>query len=250
MALPAQPAALVTGASSGIGFAIADMLGEEGYGLTIAARRAAKLDAAHELLSGKGFEVQRFAGDLGDPDHIRAVVEGHSGQFGRLDVLVNNAGMGISGRAGEVTDRDIALQMRTNLESIIFFYREALPLLLASGAEHGRALVVNMASMSGKEAEAGLGVYSATKYGVVGYTEAMNRELAPLGVRSTALCPGLVDTPMTDFLKDQIPAESMIQTRDISEAVRYLLRTSRGCLIPEVQIQQPDPPRLELAALS
>jgi NAD(P)-dependent dehydrogenase (short-subunit alcohol dehydrogenase family) len=226
------------------------MLGEEGYGITIASRRPAKLEAAYELLSAKGYEVEQLAGDLGDPEHISAVVRGHSRRFGRLDVLVNNAGMGISGRAGEVTDKDIALQIRTNLASVIFFYREALSLLLASGAQQGRALVVNMASMSGKEAEAGLGVYSATKYGVVGYTEAMNRELAPRGVRSTAICPGLVDTPMTDFLKDEVSADSMIQTADISEAVRYLLRTSRGCLIPEMQIQQPDPPRLDLGVSS
>ena len=94
----AERAAIVTGASSGIGLAIADMLGEEGYGLTIAARRPEKLDAAAEQLRAKGYDVQHIAGNLGDEGTIASVVERHQDRFGRLDVLVNNAGVWMTSR--------------------------------------------------------------------------------------------------------------------------------------------------------
>ena len=94
----------------------------------------------------------------------------------------------------------------------------------AAAAEHRNALVVNTSSISGKRGEAWLSVYSATKHGVVGWTEAMNKELSSQGIKSTALCPAFVDTPMTDFVKGHVPAEDMIRPEDIAEAVRYLLQ--------------------------
>jgi short-subunit dehydrogenase len=82
-------------------------------------------------------------------------------------------------------------------------------------------------------------VYSATKHAVVGWTEAMNKELGPQGIKSTALCPAFVDTPMTDFVKEHVKAEEMIRPEDISEAVRYLLRVSPHCVIPEMMFVRP-----------
>ncbi len=235
----AQRAALVTGASSGIGLAIAEMLGEEGYALTVAARRPDKLEAAAEGLRAKGYEVQHLAGNLGDEETISGVVAAHAEKFGRLDVLVNNAGVGIGELVGELTTKKVDIQLNTNLRSIFLFYREAAALLKAAGAEHRNALVVNTSSISGKVGEGWLSVYSATKHGVVGFTQAMNKELAADGIKSTALCPGFVDTPMTEFVREHVPAETMITPRDISESVRYLLKTSPGCVIPEIQFLQP-----------
>jgi NAD(P)-dependent dehydrogenase (short-subunit alcohol dehydrogenase family) len=82
-------------------------------------------------------------------------------------------------------------------------------------------------------------VYSATKHGVIGFTQAMNKELGSAGIRNTALCPGFVDTPMTDFIKEHVPAEEMIRPEDIAGAVRYLLSVSPGCMVPEIQFEQP-----------
>ena len=234
-----QRAALVTGASSGIGLAIAEMLGEEGYALTVAARRPDKLEAAADGLRAKGYEVQHLAGNLGDEDTIKSVVAAHAGKYGRLDVLVNNAGVGIGELVGELTTKKVDLQLNTNLRAIFLFYREATPLLKAAGAEHRNALVVNTSSISGKVGEGWLSVYSATKHGVVGFTQAMNKELAADGIKSTALCPGFVDTPMTEFVREHVPAETMITPQDISESVRYLLKTSPGCVVPEIQFLQP-----------
>lgn len=235
----AQRAAIVTGASSGIGLAIARMLGEEGYALTVAARRPEKLADAAAALRADGIELHDIAGDLSDEDHIRAVVAAHREQYGRLDVLVNNAGVGLGQPLGEVSTKRLDLQFDLNIRALILFYRESLDLLRAAGAEHRSAQVVNTSSISGKVGEAWLSVYSATKHAVVGFTEAMNKELQHDGIKSTALCPGFVDTPMTDFVKGAIPAEQMIRPEDIAEGVRMLLRMSPGCVIPELIFQQP-----------
>jgi NAD(P)-dependent dehydrogenase (short-subunit alcohol dehydrogenase family) len=235
----ADRAAIVTGASSGIGLAIAHMLGEEGYGLTVAARRPEKLEEAAQGLRDKGYDVEVVAGPLGDEDGVKAVVAAHRGRFGRLDVLVNNAGVGIGAPVGEIDTKKLDMQLGLNLRSIILFYRESVELLRAAGAEHRRALVVNTASIAGKSGQPWLSVYSATKGAVVNFTEAMHKELAGDGIKSTALCPGFVDTAMTDFVKGQVPPEDMITPQDIAEAVRLLLKVSPACIIPEIQFIRP-----------
>lgn len=235
----AQRAAIVTGASSGIGLAIAHVLGQEGYGLTIAARRPDKLEAAAEELRADGCDVEVVAGPLSEEDGVRAVVEAHRARYGRLDVLVNNAGVGIGAPVAEIQTKRLDLQLAVNLRSIILFYREAIDLLRAAGAEHRNALVVNTASIAGKRGQPWLSVYSATKGAVVNFTEAMHKELSTDGIKSTALCPGFVATPMTEYVQSHIPAEEMITPQDIAESVRMLLRLSPACIVPEVQFIRP-----------
>jgi NAD(P)-dependent dehydrogenase (short-subunit alcohol dehydrogenase family) len=235
----ADRAALVTGASSGIGLAIAHMLGEEGYGLTVAARRPEKLEGAAEELRAKGYEVEHIAGNLGDEDVIKSVVAAHRERYGRLDVLINNAGVGIGAPVGEIQTKHLDIQINTNFRSIPLFYRECIDMLRAAGAEHRRALVVNTSSISGKFGQAWLSVYSATQFAVVGWTQAMYKELAAEGIKSTALCPAFVDTPMTEFVKGQVAADDMITPQDIAESVRLLLKVSPACIIPEIQFIRP-----------
>ena len=232
-------AAIVTGASSGIGLAVARMLAEDGHAVTLVARRPDKLAAAYEALRADGLEVQRVAADLRNEDAVIRAVAAHRDAYARLDVLMNNAGVGIGAPIGELDTKRMDIQLATNLRALPLFYREALPLLRAAGAEHRNALVINTSSISGKQGEAWLSIYSATKFGVVGFTQSMNRELGGLGIKSTALCPGFVDTPMTDFVKGQLPPEAMIQTSDIVAAVRMLLALTPGCVIPEIIFQGP-----------
>jgi NAD(P)-dependent dehydrogenase (short-subunit alcohol dehydrogenase family) len=229
-----QRAAIVTGASSGIGLALAHLLGEEGHALTIASRRAEKLESACSQLQEAGFDVQAVVADVGDEEAIRRVVAAHRERHDRLDVLVNSAGVGMGEAVGEITTRKLDIQLATNLRSIPILYRECLDLLAVAGAEHGNALVVNLSSIAGKQGEAWLSVYSATKAGVVGFTQAMNRELKGQGIKSTALCPAFVDTPMTDFIKDRLAPGDMIQVSDVAESVRFLLRLTPGCIVPEI----------------
>ena len=235
----AERAAIVTGASSGIGLAIARVLGEEGFGVTMAARRPEKLQAAVDGLAAESFDVHAVPASLAEETEVQKVVAAHKERYGRLDVLVNNAGVGIGASVGEIQTKYLDMQLSVNLRSIVLFYREALEMLKAAGAEHSNALVVNTSSISGKRAEAWLSVYSATKHGVVGWTEAMNKELGAQGIKSLALCPAFVDTPMTDFVKGQVKAEEMIRPQDIAEAVRFMLRVSPACVVPEMMFVRP-----------
>lgn len=234
-----QRTALITGASSGIGLAIASTLGEEGYALTIVGRRAEKLAAAAEQLEAAGYPVQQIAASVQEEDAVKDVVSRHRDAYGRLDVLVNNAGVGIGAAVGDLQTKHVDMQIAVNLRSTMLFYREAIELLRASAREHRGALVVNTASITAKFGEAWLSVYAATKAGIVNWTESMHRELSAEGIKSTALCPGFVDTPMTDFIKGSIDASAMMTPSDIAEAVRFLLRVSPACCVPEIQFVRP-----------
>jgi NAD(P)-dependent dehydrogenase (short-subunit alcohol dehydrogenase family) len=237
--MSAERAAIVTGASSGIGLAIARVLGQEGFAMTVAARRPEKLDDAAKGLADEGFDVHAVAANLSQEDDIKRVVDAHSQRFGRLDVLVNNAGLGFAAGVGDITTKWLDMQLNVNVRSIVLFYRECLPMLERAGADHRNALVVNTASIAGKRGAPGNAVYSATKHAVVGWTDSMNGELSARGIKSTALCPAWVDTPMTDFVKGEVPAEEMIRPEDVAESVRYLLKVSPACVIPEIMFIRP-----------
>ena len=234
----AERAALITGGSSGIGLAVARMLGQEGYGLTVSARRPDKLDSATEELRGEGLEVESVPTNMVDEQEIKDLVAAHQQRFGRLDVLVNNAGVGIGGPVAEHETKKLDMQINVNLRAVFLTTREALPMLKEAGGEHGKALIANTASIAGKHGEGWLAAYSATKAGVVGLTQALHKEHGEDGIQATALCPAFVATPMTDWV-DGVPKEEMIQPEDIAEAVRYLLRTSPACIVPEMQFIRP-----------
>jgi NAD(P)-dependent dehydrogenase (short-subunit alcohol dehydrogenase family) len=207
--------------------------------LTVAARRPEKLDAAAQALRDAGAEVNVVAGNLADEGVVEEVVRTHRERFGRLDVLVNNAGVGVGADVAAIQTKYLDMQLAINVRSMVLFYRECVDLLRDAGAEHRCALVVNTSSISGKSGQPWLSVYSATKAAVVGFTQAMHKELGGQGIKSTALCPAFVDTPMTDFVKDQVPPEEMIQVSDVAETVRLLLRMTPGCVVPEVQFLRP-----------
>ncbi|HEX6025976.1 MAG TPA: SDR family oxidoreductase [Solirubrobacter sp.] len=231
-------AAIVTGASSGIGLAIAQTLAEEGHALTLAARRPEKLESAAQALQRDGYDVQHVAANMADEAGVKQVVAAHRDRYGRLDVLVNCAGIGAGAPIADVDTKRIDLQLDVNLRAPVLFYRECVELLRAAGAEHRNALVINLSSISGKSGQPWLSVYSATKAGLIGFTQAMNKELNNDGIKSVALAPGFVDTPMSDFIKSQIKAEEMIRTADIAEAVRFLLKLSPHCVVPEIVFQR------------
>ncbi len=234
-----ERAALVTGASRGIGLAIAKVLGENGYALTLTARKPEPLQRAADELREQGFEVEQRAANMADEEGIREVVKAHRERFGRLDVLVNNAGVGIGAAAGEHQTKFVDMQLDVNLRAIVILYRECAEMLKAAGGEHRSALVVNLASIAGRSPQPWLSVYSATKAAVIAYTQSMNKELNADGIKSTAFCPGFVDTDMTDFVKGNVPAEEMLRPEDIAEAVRFLLQVSPACVIPEIIFQRP-----------
>ncbi len=232
-------AALITGGSGGIGLAIARALGQDGYRVTVSARRPEKLEAAAQELAGEGIEVHSIPANMAEEDDIKKTVDGHRERFGRLDVLINNAGIGIGAAVADTETKKLDLQLDVNLRAVYLVARECIPMLKEAGAEHGKALIANTASIAGKSGQGWLSAYSATKFGVVGLSQAMHKELSGDGIQVTALCPGFVATAMTDWVEGQVPKDRMIQPEDIAESVRFLLRTSPNCLVPEVQFIRP-----------
>jgi NAD(P)-dependent dehydrogenase (short-subunit alcohol dehydrogenase family) len=235
----AERAALITGASSGIGLAIARVLGEEGYALTVSARRPQKLEEAAAGLRADGLQIESVAANMSEEEDVVSVFDAHKAAYGRLDVLVNNAGVGIGAPMEQIETKHLDMQLAVNLRALILGTREGLPLLREAGAEHGKALIVNTASIAGKEGQAWLSIYAATKAAVINFTQSTHRETGAAGIQCTALAPGFVDTPMTEFVKGQVSGEEMIRPTDLGEAVRFLLRTSPNCHVPEIVFTRP-----------
>ena len=220
--------ALVTGGSSGIGLAIARGLREDGYALTLAARRPERLAEA-----GRELDALTVATDVTSEDDCSALVAAHAERHGGLDVLVNSAGVGISGPIAEMSAKRWDLQQNVNLRGTFLVTREALPLLRSS-----RGYVVNLASIAGTIATPGLAAYGAAKAAVIALTRSLVREEADSGVRATALCPGFVDTPMAEWTG--LKADEMIQPADCAELVRALLRLSPAARVPVVVVERAD----------
>jgi len=216
----------VTGGSSGIGLAIAQMLHDEGHGLTLVSRTAEKLERAAAPL--EAFTVT--ADVRREEDCERAVAE-HVDRHGGLDVLVNSAGVGFAGELDQLDVKRIDLQLDVNLRGPILVTRAALPHLRAT-----RGLVVNVASVAGTVPVPQLPVYAATKAALISLTNSLNAALDANGVRAHALCPGFVDTPMAAY--SGLSGEEMIRPEDCAEVVRMLLRLSPRARIPQVVIER------------
>lgn len=235
----AERAALVTGASGGIGAALASTLAAEGFDVTLSGRDEKRLKRVAEGLPecpGASSLVQ--PADLTVEDDIDALVSAHREAFGRVDVLVNCAGGGILAKLDAIATRHVDLQLDLNLRAAILLFRACLPQLRAGAAASGRAHVINVSSTAGKLGQPGLHVYTAAKFGMVGFTEACNRDHGPEGIRSTVFCPGLVDTPLAAAF--DVPPEKMVRPDDLGEAVRFLLRLSDQCLVPEMSFLAPN----------
>jgi len=219
-------AALVTGGSSGIGFAIARALREDGYELTLASRRQEKVEAAAAEL-----DAQAVTANVARPEECETIVAAHRERYGRLDVLVNGAGVGVAGNVEEIEPKFVALQLDVNLRGLVLVTRAAIPLLKESQGH-----VFNLASIAGTMRTPGLSIYGASKAAVISFTRTLNAELDADGVRATALCPGFVDTPMAAWTG--MPGDEMIQPEDCVELVRAVLRLSPRARVPEIVIER------------
>jgi NAD(P)-dependent dehydrogenase (short-subunit alcohol dehydrogenase family) len=221
-----ERAAIVTGASSGIGLAIARMLRDEGFALTLVSRRPEKVQAAAEELAAVA-----VAADVGKVEECARLVSEHRERFGRLDMLVNSAGIGIAGRIEDLPPKHFDLQLGVNLRGLFFTTQAAIPLLRES-----KGWIVNLASIAGTMPAPGLATYGATKAAVISLTRSLNQELDADGVRAIAICPGFVDTPMAQWTG--LSGEEMIQPEDCAEVVRMLLRLSPRARIPQAVIER------------
>jgi len=218
--------ALITGGSSGIGLAIARALRDDGYELTVASRRAEKIEPAAAELGALG-----MAADVSDEDDCARLVAAHRERYGGLDVLVNSAGIGIAGKIEDQPAKHVDLQLGVNLRGLLVMTRLALPLLKES-----KGHVINLASIAGTQPTPALAVYGATKAAVLAVTRSLNAELEADGVRCTALAPAFVDTPMASW--SGIAPEKMIRPEDCAELVLAVLRLSPYARVPEIVVER------------
>ncbi len=221
-----MPSALITGGSSGIGLALAAALREDGYDLTLVARRPEPLEAAAVEL-----DALAVPANLGDEDECVRVVAAHTERHGGMDVLVNSCGIGIGGSFSEQDTKRIDLQLDVNLRSTLVVTREALPHLRVS-----RGKVITLASIAGTIPTPGLAVYGATKAALIAWTNSLNREEAEHGIRATAISPGFVATRMTDWTG--LPDEEQIQPSDIVALVRAVLSLSPMARVPNIVVER------------
>jgi NAD(P)-dependent dehydrogenase (short-subunit alcohol dehydrogenase family) len=229
----------VTGGSSGIGYAIAKTLGEAGFAVTIGARREEKLRNAAEELRAGGLEINDVVYDAASEESVIALVQAHKDQYGGMDVLVNNAGIGIGAAVGDTQTKYLDIQLDVNLRSTVICTREALPLLRESAKANETAYIVNLASIAGRYGQPWLSIYAATKAAIANWSNGIHKELQNEGIRVTALSPAFVETPMTEFARQGgVEGEKMIRPEDLSSAVLWLLSLSPNVRIPEIVFER------------
>jgi ketoreductase len=196
--------ALVTGATSGIGLAVTRLLSAQGHQVFICARTQDSVIRTVKDLQNEGLDVDGIAADVRSLDDIKTVVRAAVDRFGPIDVLVNNAGRNGGGVTADITDELWLDVITTNLTSVFLMTREVLTTGGMRNKDRGR--IINIASTAGKQGVVLGAPYSASKHGVVGFTKALGNELAPTGITVNAVCPGYVETPMAQRVRQSYAA--------------------------------------------
>ena len=230
--------ALVTGATEGIGRAIAFSLGKAGYKVGVCARTPSKVEALLKDLTAAGVTAAGRTCDVGDPPQVAALVAYVTDRLGPVEVLVNNAGVGVIKPFAELTLAEWDGVMATNLRSLYLVTSAVLPGMRA----RGRGDVVNISSLAGKRGFPGGTAYAASKHAVMGFSESLMLEVRKEGVRVVALCPGSVDTKLihSQTLFERDPAK-ILQPEDIASTVLAILQLPPRATISELEIRPSSP---------
>jgi short-subunit dehydrogenase len=238
--VPRARSALVTGATGGIGGAIAGRLAAAGYRLTLSGRNEAALAKLASDLADSGAELQVVPADMTSEDEVRALARRHDGRFGSMDLLVLSAGTGTSGRIADYPMRRFDRQMTVNVRAPFALLQECLPALRRAAAArpaHG-ARIAAIASMAGIVSEPGLAAYGAAKAALISLCQSVNAEESVAGVTATAIAPGFVDTEMSAWVHDRIDPAEMIPPADIAELIHALTQLSARSVIPLIAISR------------
>lgn len=234
------PVAVVSGATSGIGREIAGRLAGRGMSVYVCARRAEALETTIKEFQNRGLTVDGSLCDVGDAAQVRKFVRSAVDRFGTIDVLVNNAGRSGGGATAEIPDELWLDVINTNLTSVFVMTKEVLTTGGMLAARHGR--IINIASTGGKQGVVHAAPYSASKHGVVGFTKALGLELARSGITVNAVCPGFVETPMAERVREhyadiwgvsrdeafdritgRVPMGRYVEPQEVAAMVEYLI---------------------------
>ncbi|MGW0121049.1 3-oxoacyl-ACP reductase FabG [Streptomyces sp. NPDC003327] len=199
MADKGQQVALITGGTSGIGLAVAENFARQGHSVFICSRNPENVTETVEKLRAEGYDVDGLAADVAKPEDVTRLVEAAVARYGSIDILVNNAGRSGGGVTAEISDELWNDVINTNLTSVFLVTRAVLTTGGMRDKTSGR--IINIASTAGKQGVVLGAPYSASKHGVVGFTKALGNELAPTGITVNAVCPGYVETPMAQRVR-------------------------------------------------
>jgi clavulanate-9-aldehyde reductase len=231
----------VTGASSGIGEATAIACARAGAAVALAARRVDRIEALAERILGEGGQALAVATDVGEEAQARAFIERTHAGLGRLDVLVNNAGVMLLGPIENAPTEEWRRMIHANVFGVLYCAHAALPLMRAQGSGH----IVNVSSVAGRVARAGSGVYNLTKFGVGAFSESLRQETVALGVRVTLVEPGAVTTELTghnrpevlEQMRKRFQGVAPLAAEDIANAVLYAIGQPANVSVNEVLVR-------------
>lgn len=231
--------AIVTGGSKGIGYAIADALAAAGCNVMISARNKAEVEHAARTLSERNSgTVEGTVCDVRHLADVQRMVAGTVERFQELHLLVNNAGVGKFGPMGELSPSDWQQVIQTNLDGVFYCCHEAIPHL----RKQRTSWIINIASLAGKNPFAGGAAYNASKFGLVGFSEALMMDVRQYGIRVNYIMPGSVSTHFNDHTPSDKDAWK-IQPEDIAELVMGLVRFPSRALPSRIEIRPTNPPR-------
>lgn len=239
--------ALVTGASSGIGAATAVALAEEGAAVSLVARREERLRQLAKRIEDAGGKAIVIATDITDEALAKEAVERTVGELGRLDVVVNNAGVMYLGAIEGAPIEEWKRMVELNMLGLLYITHAALPHLLRAAEDSPRRVadIVNISSVAGRRSRLGTGVYSMTKFGVVGLTEALRQEVTGRHVRVSVVEPGAVDTELSLHTREEARKFSarasatfeVLQPEDIADNIVYIVTRPRRVAINELMVR-------------
>ena len=228
--------ALITGASAGIGLAIARRFLAEGADVAVVARRGERLAAFADEARQAGRRCAVIVGDAREETTARQAVQATRDALGQIDLLVNNAGMGIYAPLVETSADDYDQMMDTNMRSTFLFARHTVPSML----ERGAGTIINVSSMAGVMGFAGEAAYCASKFAQVGFTQALDRELRPRGIKVGVVCPGGVKTEFaigSGRTEEGVASSGMLEAEEVAEAVLLMATQPVGARIVEIRMR-------------
>ncbi len=240
-------AALITGASSGIGEATARALAAEGAAVALVARRRERLETLAQELESRGGRALAIQADVTDRDQAVAAVDRAAHELGRLDIVINNAGVMLLGPVEGAPLEEWERMVQLNVLGLLYVAHASLPRLLhaAEGPPRQVADIVNISSVAGRVARAGSGVYNLTKFGVVGFTESLRKEVTGRHVRVAVVEPGAVKTELIEHVRPEIRAASSarfanmerLEAEDIADAITYVVTRPRRMAVNELLVR-------------